>query len=210
MTTTRLTIGLAALIGLSGCAVMNTQECIDANWYDIGIEQGRNGRTASADFLRPYYKACSKADVTPDAEAYEAGRAEGARYFCRAENGFDVGRQGRQYNGVCDADLEAAFLAEFDKGKELYSYEQPIREIEQDISELEDELERKQSTIRGLRSELQNNDDLTREQRQEKRDQILRYSDEVDDIEDRLDRLYQDLDRREERLDKFKTRTGYF
>ena len=61
--------------------------------------------------------------MTPDFDAYQAGREQGVRQFCRPDKGYALGRRGGAYTGVCPEDLESAFLAGYDDGREIHGLE---------------------------------------------------------------------------------------
>ncbi len=105
---------------LAGCAGgMSKKECLYADWRAIGYEDGSRGADASA--IGSRRMACAdKAKVTPDMEAYLAGREDGLDQFCRPANGFDFGSRGGRYAGACASRNEAAFVSAYEKGLTLY------------------------------------------------------------------------------------------
>jgi predicted nucleic acid-binding Zn-ribbon protein len=72
--------------------------------------------------------------VAPDLEQYRAGHAEGVRVYCRASNGFAVGHGGAAYQGVCPADLEAEFVAEYNAGRRLHELESALANVDARIA----------------------------------------------------------------------------
>lgn len=116
----RLVAFALLVLTLVGCAGgMSKKECLYADWRAIGYEDGAQGRDASAIGSRRV--ACAdKAQVTPDMEAYLAGRERGLDQFCRPANGFDYGSRGYSYTGACAARDEGAFVAAYEKGLTLY------------------------------------------------------------------------------------------
>ena len=121
-----------AVLYLTGCAAMNEQACLATDWRSVGFEDGVAG--VSAGNIGSYRQACTKHGVSPDLVAYRAGHDDGVRLYCRAANGFEVGRRGRHYQGVCPADLEAGFLAAYADGRELYELESALRSVENQIA----------------------------------------------------------------------------
>jgi len=121
--------GLLALmlIGavLSGCATMNKEECLTADWRAVGYEDGTRGYMASK--IAEHRKACAEHGVTPDLDAYRAGRKEGLREFCKARNGYNLGIAGHGYAGTCPADLEEAFAAAYQQGRQIYTLRYQIK-----------------------------------------------------------------------------------
>lgn len=118
----RAVIFLFASLALSACASgMSKKECLYADWRAVGYEDGAAGRDAGA--IASRRASCAdKARVTPDMEAYLAGREAGLGEFCRPANGFDYGARGNRYAGACAGRNEAAFVASYEKGLALYGY----------------------------------------------------------------------------------------
>jgi hypothetical protein len=140
--------GLLALVGacaLAGCAGMSEQACLVSDWRGVGFEDGAAGRAVTT--IGRYREACSKHGVTPDLDAYRAGHAEGVEIYCRPNNGFEVGRSGATYQGVCPANLESAFLANYDAGRQLFELESALRRID-------DQLASNAATQESIRGEL--------------------------------------------------------
>ena len=111
-------LALAAL-GLQGCASMNKDECLAVDWRTVGYEDGAAGRPAER--IADHRRACARYGVAPDLNAYQAGRDQGLREFCRPLNGYRLGEHGGSYGGVCPADLDPDFVAAYDSGRELYN-----------------------------------------------------------------------------------------
>ncbi len=107
----------ASALALTGCASLNENECVTADWQSIGFQDGAQGQPVSASSR--HRKACAKHGVTLDQYAYLQGHEQGVRTFCRPGKGFSLGAGGSSYAGVCPADLEPQFLAEYQKGRHL-------------------------------------------------------------------------------------------
>ena len=121
-----------SLLALSGCATMNEQACLVTDWQTVGFEDGAAGRSPAS--IGNYRQACSRHGVQPDLALYRAGHADGVELYCRAGNGFEVGRRGSRYQGVCPANLEADFLAAYNDGRQLYELEAELRSVENQIA----------------------------------------------------------------------------
>lgn len=143
---------LLSLLGLSGCATMSADECVTSDWHAIGFEDGARGYTA--DQLGNRRKACAKHGITPDFEAYQAGRAQGLRQYCQPARGFSVGSSGARYNGVCPADLEAGFVDGYNHGQHLYTLRSRVNGATSQIHAKEHELERVKDEIRAAEVRL--------------------------------------------------------
>lgn len=132
-----LTLFVSAALG--GCASMSAEECATANWQTIGYEDGANGMPGSG--IARHRKACAKAGITADQSEYEIGRRAGLREYCQPGRGYEVGRAGNRYQGVCPADLEGDFLAAFEEGRFLYGLEQAVRDAENALQRVDRQLE---------------------------------------------------------------------
>jgi len=121
-----------AVAGLSGCAGMSEQECLVTDWRSVGFEDGAAGRAETA--IGNYRQACGQHGVAPNLDQYRQGHAEGVEVYCRPGRGFDVGRRGGRYQGVCPADVEPEFLAAFSEGRQLYELESSLRSIDSRIA----------------------------------------------------------------------------
>ncbi|MFK8014489.1 MAG: DUF2799 domain-containing protein [Gammaproteobacteria bacterium] len=147
-----LLLTISSALALSGCASMSAEECHTADWRTIGFEDGAQGRTA--DSIRRHRKACAKAGVTADQAAYENGRQSGLRSFCQPGRGYDLGRNGGRYQGVCPADLEATFLQAYEEGRYLYDLEQAVREVENQIQATDRDLATRRDDLAAGEREL--------------------------------------------------------
>ena len=125
-----LMIGVGATV-LAGCAGMSQNECALADWQAVGFEDGSKGQGTAAFGARR--QACAKHGVTPDFEAYRAGRRAGLEEYCQPRRGFSEGRRGAQYAGVCPASLEDDFLDGYTEGRTLYQLEYSVRNTERQI-----------------------------------------------------------------------------
>lgn len=150
-------ISLAAILLLPGCATLSEGECLTADWYQIGQQDGRHGFQRAR--FHKHQKACAEHGVRPDEAAYYAGRRAGLESYCTPSSGFRRGRDGDNYTGVCPAEWEPAFLSEYRKGEELYALDQEIERVERDIDAKEAQLD-----------EDDTSDELADELRQELRD----------------------------------------
>lgn len=128
----RYLISLGAALAVSGCATMNEQECVTADWETVGYEDGADGR--DADRIGQHRRACADHGVAPDLVAYEQGRERGLERYCTASRGFSEGKSGTSYKGVCPVHLEDAFLTAYNDGKRLHDLEEGIDDAESRMS----------------------------------------------------------------------------
>jgi len=118
----KLLIGLCLLVSMSllqSCATLSKAECLQANWYLIGLDDGQQGLLPER--LSQHRKACAKHEVSADFVEYSRGRIEGLEEFCTHNNGFRVGELGRAYSGACPTKTEQEFLSGYRVGRQFYA-----------------------------------------------------------------------------------------
>jgi Protein of unknown function (DUF2799) len=132
----------AALLLLGGCASkMSKDECRTVDWRTVGYEDGVSGQPG--DRIGNHRRACAEHGVTPDLNAYLAGREAGLREYCQPHNGYRYGANGYTYYDACPPDLAEAFEKAYDEGRALY-----VRERR--VTDAQDQIEDKRREIRRL------------------------------------------------------------
>lgn len=124
---------VAAGLSLAGCAAMSEQECLVSDWHTVGFEDGAAGRPVET--IGSYRESCAKHGVAPDLASYRAGHDEGLGQFCQAGKGFEFGRRGGNYHGVCPSALEPVFLSGYNEGHQLYVFEAAVRSLNTQIAQ---------------------------------------------------------------------------
>jgi len=141
-------LGLASL--LCGCAVMSESECLTADWYLVGERDGRDGRPLA--HLSQYYDACSQYGIYPDEEAYRDGRDQGLTFYCTADGGYQEGRVGLGYRGVCPAALEPYFLQGYNVGIAVRETLERAQQLDYRIELAAEEMENLKEEVDELKS----------------------------------------------------------
>ncbi len=124
MSLARVSFLVVVIYLVAGCSGMSEQACVTSDWRTVGFEDGTFGRSEAT--IGRYRQQCAEHGVAPDLESYRAGHAEGVQVYCRESNGFAVGHSGATYQGVCPADLEGAFIAEYNAGRRLHELESAL------------------------------------------------------------------------------------
>ena len=140
---------IASLLG--GCAVMSESECLTADWHAVGERDGRDGRVMA--HLEKYYDACAQFGVYPDDDAYREGRELGLTYYCTEDSGYQEGRIGQGYRGVCPVTLEPYFLDGYNLGISVRQTLESVHRIDYGIDSAIDEIKRLEEQIEELESE---------------------------------------------------------
>ena len=141
-----------AILALSGCASMSSEECAATDWSAVGYEDGARGYTTER--FSGHRKTCAKHGVTADFGAYQAGREQGLVEYCQPGRGYDVGVSGGRYYGVCSADLEPDFLDAYNAGHYLYTLRANVSRTSSQIAAKERELKKVHGKISDKEAEL--------------------------------------------------------
>lgn len=129
----RLLIITVIVLLLSGCAVMGKQDCLNAEWHELGYQDGSTGQ--DRDHLQQRRQACGEHGISVDRNAYYEGYESGLGRFCTAATGYERGRQGHRYNNVCPPLLEGDFLTGYQRGREVFQMQQYIAEQDRRLYE---------------------------------------------------------------------------
>ncbi|WP_201556491.1 DUF2799 domain-containing protein [Psychrobacter sp. 72-O-c] len=117
---------LGSILLLSGCATLSKQECVVGDWQAIGYNDGVAGYYA--DRLASHAKACAKASVVPDYQAWERGRQLGLKQYCTVSSAYNIGRRGRELNSVCPAAMTSTLQKVNQQGREYYTLNSQLNE----------------------------------------------------------------------------------
>ena len=180
----RLLITAAAAAGaalaLGSCATMSAEQCMAGDWSGQGYADGQSGLTMSR--LDEHAEACAEHGVAPDAAAYAAGRRQGLVHYCTPYKGFEVGRTGSGYAGVCPSDLEADFMPAYRDGQIVHEVEQALANARGRVDSLGDRLEELDDKITAKQAEARA-EGLTEQQREQIRNRIQEIRRERADTE---------------------------
>jgi len=190
---------LAVSSVIVGCSTMSADECETADWRTIGYEDGAAGREASA--ISRHRKACAEHGVTANFDAYKQGHQEGLRQFCRPANGYQAGRKGATYKGVCPRDMEDEYLAAYEDGYEHFRLEKDVKNIQRDIRRVDKDLEEAQEDLEHLEADLVA-DGIDSYERSRLLAQTKEVTHLIGDLEHKRDDLIYELGVREERLER--------
>ncbi len=131
---------LLPLILLGGCSTLSKDECLRGDWRQYGYYDGTHGYPPGR--IEEHREACAEHGVRPDPAAYAAGREAGLRLYCTPANGFERGKSGATYHGVCRPETEGGFLRAYRLGWQIHELSDKIRYLESQIRDKEKELEK--------------------------------------------------------------------
>lgn len=138
----------------TGCTTMKKEECLNADWYQIGFEDGARGYDISR--ITKHRKACAKVDVIPDFDQYKKGRDQGLIEYCTAYNGYHLGLKGREYNDVCHGNLKPGFFDAYQIGREIYLFERKVAAEQGELDRLNTRMTELEDRIKVKEDELSN------------------------------------------------------
>lgn len=164
---------------LSGCETMSREECLSADWYQIGYQAGREGKERS--HIEDIAASCARIHISPDRGSYFSGRERGLREYCSPSHGFNLGTNGNTIRQVCPPESANRFEAAYSQGRKVYDARQQVKRLNEKRHKLEKQLEKAESdeNKKTIRNEL------------EELDQRLRYArDTLQFIENESRRLY--------------------
>lgn len=151
-----VTTVVVILSTLSGCASLNKQECLNANWRTIGFEDGSRGYPASR--IGSHRSACAEHGIAPDLAAYTAGHEQGLQQFCTPRNGYLVGLRGQQHANLCPDQLQPAFREANDYGMGIYQLERDFGQLRQTDKSLSNDIAAIDQKIEVINAKLSNRD----------------------------------------------------
>lgn len=126
---------LALLATLCGCASISKNECLSANWQDIGIRDGANGQPE--EYLIQHSTACAKVGVTPDRERWLAGREQGLERFCTPQRAYQIGEYGGGFDAaICRNYDQERLLDAYNKGRDVNRLSGEIASLDNEIREI--------------------------------------------------------------------------
>lgn len=85
---------------LVGCADMSKDDCLKADWRELGRQDALKGQLAAERFGQRS-AACRKNEIAADRDAYEAGHAQGRVAYCTADRGKGDALGGQPPAAVC-------------------------------------------------------------------------------------------------------------
>jgi hypothetical protein len=131
---------------LGACASkMSKDECRTVDWRTVGYEDGVAGQPG--DRIGEHRRACAEYGVTPDLNAYLAGRTAGLREYCQPHNGYRAGANGYTYCDTSRAELAEAFEKAYDEGRALYVRERRVIDTEEQIEDKRREIRRLEDRV---------------------------------------------------------------
>ena len=165
----RLSTTILMTCAVSGCATMSPEECLQANWEEVGYNDAVEGYPVSRS--SEHREACASTGVQVDFELYRNGHALGLPYYCTRETGFETADHGGDFATQCRRETFPNYLVGYSEGLDVFALKTEMREIEIQIAEKSDQAEALLMQIGQLRT-ARDNPELSTDARREARYQL--------------------------------------
>lgn len=141
---------LLVCASFTACATISKQECQVADWYALGVKDGKVG--ADVGKISSYYKDCAKVGVTPNEELWKQGRKEGLKSYCTVPRAYNRGLSGSHfYSSLCPVQMHTQLDEANKYGRAIYEEERKLEKDRKEYQKLQDELKkiRTEDTLKG-------------------------------------------------------------
>ena len=178
---------------LAGCATMSPEECLQANWKEVGYNDGVAGYPASRS--AEHREACAETGVSVDFKLYRDGYTLGLPYYCTRETGFESADHGGEYAAQCVSDKFPEYASGYSEGLGVLALQRELRELDARIEDKSAQANALLSQIGQLHG-TRNNEQLPSDTRREagyQRDQLESLYNtlhrEIDSLDQERDQL---------------------
>ena len=189
---------LVACAILTGCATMSPEECLQANWEEIGYNDAIEGHPVSRS--QAHREACAETGVSVDFELYRHGYTLGLPYYCTRATGFESADHGGGYAAQCVSDEFPEYASGYSEGLDVFALKRKLRELNKRIEDKSAQAKALLSQIGELRG-TRDNDQLPSDTRREAHYQLSQLESlyntlyrEVDSLDQERDQLTAEID----------------
>lgn len=172
---------IANLLLLNSCETLSKEECLYGSWYELGVKDGRLGKTL--DLLGHHQRACTEYGVQVNESEYRSGRTQGLSSYCQLSNAFDTGLRGERYQSVCPREIDVIFERYNDAAYQVYQQRERLKSLDNSLMSKESSLSNKKTSDdkkARIRDEIRK---LDRE-RQNLRDELYTMEHRLDQLID--------------------------
>ncbi len=121
--------------------MMSREQCISADWEEIGARDGRNGELPGE--LDRHKKACSYYDIAANVSLYKLGRERGLKTYCQIQRQVDLGVKGEVYREVCSGEIVKLLMEANGWGLRYYHIDRALSSSRSQLGEVNSKLESK-------------------------------------------------------------------
>ena len=189
---------LIAGITASGCATMSPEECLQANWEEVGYNDGAAGYPVSRS--AEHRQACAETGIQVDFELYRHGYSLGLPYYCTRETGFETADHGGEYAAQCVSDEFPEYASGYSEGLDVFALKRELRELDARIEDKSAQANALLSQIGQLRG-TRDDDQLPSDTRREARYQLIQ-------LEELYSSLYREINFLDQERDQLAAEIG--
>jgi len=120
-------------VSLSGCATLSKEECLVADWREVGFSDASQGYTQAR--VAEHRSACAEAKVTVNLDEYNSGFAQGLKNYCTVNTGFDLGAKGAGYPSQCIEKTFPRVRVAYREGQAVYAVQRERNEVERELQD---------------------------------------------------------------------------
>ena len=190
----------ALFVLLSGCATLSPEECLQANWEEVGYNDAAEGYAMSRS--AEHREACADTGVSVDFELYRNGYSLGLPYYCTRETAFETADHGGAFATQCTRETFPDYALGYSEGREVYALKSQRSELQAAIDDKAAQSDALLSQIAALR-ETRDDPEATKDTRQQARYQQTQLEalyralyDEIEQLEDERDDISVAIDSR--------------
>ena len=169
------------LTQLGACAVMSKQQCIDANWREVGYKVAFGGAISQVETFEKREKACAKHGEVADYRYFKQGFADGRVDHCQLNNAVELGVKGQLQtleNRLCPESDYPGFNEAFEVGFKLNRLRSIANSSNYSISNLNNKIYNNRKRIDRISNRI-NSDELDQEDRKRLRHERRRLHDDI-------------------------------
>jgi hypothetical protein len=190
---------------LTACAVMSKQECLSADWRQVGYAVGVNGNIDISDQFNRREQTCIKHGTSATWKKFQQGHTDGIVQYCQLSNALELGANGDSRaidNQVCAERDYPGFRQAFDVGYQLHILRGRVQTSDLAISNLTNSRYRYQNSNRHIRQSLRE-DKLEKSERRRLRYQLQENRDHIHHIDREIGLYGQRLYREQSAADSY-------
>jgi len=157
---------------MAGCSTMNKEQCTSANWHAIGQKDAEEGKSTSN--INEYSKQCAEHQITPNETQYSSGHKLGLISYCTKDNGFEQGKKGKKYAGICPVELETVFKSGYVIGTEYYAVLSVKKSYETKINANNKKIKKLIKQVKKITSKLADSETSSQDKKQLRIDRVAK------------------------------------
>lgn len=136
---------LLSMLWLSACSTMDESMCRSADWYKVGVVDGKRGLPAG--YIDEHIKACSAFGREVVSAEYTSGREQGLREYCTPGEAYVAGSAGKSYHNVCPKEVEDEFLKQFAAGRQTYALKMERDRVREEKKQRQEAIDKDHSVV---------------------------------------------------------------